>query len=103
MVSLSDSKTKKRTGNSINPRVQYVLLMFFSVAIGMAAASGAFLFRWLIENFQHLFWASGNSFLDMAANSPWWLVLFLPCIGGLIAGVIITNWALKLKDREYPK
>ncbi|MFW5497927.1 MULTISPECIES: chloride channel protein [unclassified Maridesulfovibrio] len=103
MVSLSDSKTKKRTGNSINPRVQYVLLMFFSVAIGMAAASGAFLFRWLIENFQHLFWASGNSFLDMAANSPWWLVLFLPCIGGLIAGVIITNWAPEAQGPGVPE
>ncbi|ACS79231.1 chloride channel protein [Maridesulfovibrio salexigens] len=103
MVSPSDSKTKKRTGTSFNPRVQYVLLMSFSVAIGMAAAGGAFLFRWLIENFQHFFWASGNSFLDMAANSPWWLVLFLPCIGGLIAGVIITNWAPEAQGPGVPE
>jgi|GEM_PF-4815575 CIC family chloride channel protein len=90
MVSTPETK-KERTGISINPRIQYVLLMAFSVAIGLAAAGGAFLFRWLIENFQLIFWADGRSFLDMIANSPWWLVLLLPCVGGIIAGIIITN------------
>lgn len=103
MVSQSDSETQKRTKPSFNPRVQYVLLMSFSVAIGMAAAGGAFFFRWLIEHFQHMFWAEGNSFLDMAANSPWWLVLFLPCIGGLIAGIIITNWAPEAQGPGVPE
>ncbi|WP_415714671.1 chloride channel protein [Maridesulfovibrio sp.] len=103
MVSPSKPKTKERTGASFNPRVQYVLLMSFSVAIGLSAAGGAFLFRWLIENFQELFWAQGNSFLDMAANSPWWLVLFLPCIGGILAGVIITNWAPEAQGPGVPE
>ncbi len=39
----------------------------------------------------------------MAANSPWWLVLFLPCIGGLIAGVIITNWAPEAQGPGVPE
>lgn len=82
MVSHFKTNTDKRTEHSFNPRVQYVLLMSFSVAIGMAAAGGAFLFRWMIEIFQHLFWSGGYSFLDMATNSPWWLILFLPCAGG---------------------
>ncbi len=103
MVSPVESKKTKRTEASFNPRVQYVLLMSFSVAIGMAAAGGAFLFRWLIENFQDIFWSGGHSFLDMAANSPWWLVLFLPCIGGLTAGVVITNWAPEAQGPGVPE
>ncbi|WP_320009143.1 chloride channel protein [Maridesulfovibrio sp.] len=103
MVSHSVTKTDKRTGHSFNPRVQYVLLMSFSVAIGMAAAGGAFLFRWMIENFQHLFWSGGPSFLDMAVSSPWWLTLLLPCAGGLVAGIIITRWAPEAKGPGVPE
>lgn len=103
MVSRPTDSPQKRTGHSFNPRVQYVLLMSFSVAIGMAAAGGAFLFRWMIETFQHLFWSGGYSFLDMAANSAWWLVLFLPCLGGLVAGVIITRWAPEAKGPGVPE
>ncbi|WP_319761406.1 chloride channel protein [Maridesulfovibrio sp.] len=102
MVSTPETK-KERTGISINPRIQYVLLMAFSVAIGLAAAGGAFLFRWLIENFQLIFWADGHSFLDMIANSPWWLVLLLPCVGGIIAGIIITNWAPEASGPGVPE
>ncbi|WP_245549606.1 chloride channel protein [Maridesulfovibrio hydrothermalis] len=77
--------------------------MSFSVAIGVAAALGAFFFRWLTELFQTTFWRSGHNFLDSVANSEWWLVLFLPCAGGLIAGVIITRWAPEAKGPGVPE
>lgn len=103
MVATHNKLESKRIAPSVNPRVQYVLLMFFSVAIGIAAALGAFLFRWLIELFQSSFWVEGNGFLDSVAHSPWWLVLLLPCLGGLIAGVIINNWAPEAQGPGVPE
>lgn len=103
MVGPTDIQDKKRIEPAINQRVQYVLLMCFSVAIGIAAAMGAFFFRWLIELFQSTFWVQGNSFLDQVAASPWWLVLLLPCGGGLLAGVIITKWAPEARGPGVPE
>ncbi|WP_245577068.1 chloride channel protein [Maridesulfovibrio zosterae] len=77
--------------------------MAISITIGIAAALGAFFFRWLIEFFQDAFWLSGNNFLDSVAKSPQWLVLLLPCVGGLIAGVIITRWAPEAKGPGVPE
>ncbi len=103
MVAPYKQHNRKRTESSFDPRVQYVLLMSFSVAIGIAAALGAFFFRWLIEFFQKSLWAKGNSFLDSVAHSPWWLVLLLPCAGGLIAGVVINRWAPEAKGPGVPE
>lgn len=97
------TRNQHRTEPAVNPRVQYVLLMFFSVAIGMTAAMGAFFFRWLIELFQKFFWAEGNNFLDQVAASPWWLILLLPTAGGLLSGVIISNWAPEARGPGVPE
>ena len=103
MVASRTTHENKRIEPSVNPRVQYVLLMAISIAIGIAAALGAFFFRWLIESFQNAFWLSGNNFLDSVAKSPRWLVPLLPCVGGLIAGVIITRWAPEAKGPGVPE
>ena len=103
MGALNKMKNEEHIEPAVNPRVQYVLLMFFSVAIGIAAAMGAFFFRWLIELFQTAFWVKGNSFLDQVAGSPWWLVLLLPCAGGLAAGVIINRWAPEARGPGVPE
>ncbi|MBI9110954.1 chloride channel protein [Maridesulfovibrio ferrireducens] len=94
----------KRPESRFNsPRTQYLLLMTFSVVIGLAAAMGAFFFRWLIELFQSTFWNKGHNFLESVTNSPWWLIMLLPCAGGLIAGVIITRWAPEARGPGVPE
>ncbi|WP_432735546.1 chloride channel protein [Maridesulfovibrio sp. FT414] len=98
-----DPSPQKHVEPAINPRVQYVLLMFFSVAIGVAAAMGAFFFRWMIQLFQNSFWPAGSSFLDRVSDSPWWLVLLLPCLGGLAAGVVINKWAPEARGPGVPE
>ena len=71
-------------------RVQDLSLLGFAIGIGVLAAGGALLFRTLIELFQGLFWLQGHSFMDQVANTPWWLIVSIPILGGLIAGPIIT-------------
>lgn len=69
----------------------------------MLAAFGALFFRSLIELFQGLFWASGTTFIDKIAHSPWWLRLLVPVGGGLIAGPVITFLVPEAKGPGVPE
>jgi len=57
----------------------------FSIVVGVLAGFGAVIFQFLL-----------NAVWDVSYNSfalPWYLILFIPAIGGLLAGVIIMRWA----------
>ncbi len=84
-------------------RIQELHFLAFSVSIGILAACGAVLFRFLIEFFQQLFWGTGATFLDKVATAPWWFVLLIPVTGGLIAGPIITFWVPEAKGPGVPE
>ncbi|WP_084153996.1 chloride channel protein [Maridesulfovibrio frigidus] len=99
----ADSNGKKSSPKLSSARVQYLLLMTFSIVIGLVAAMGAFLFRGMIELFQTTFWSEGHGLIESIANSPWWLVVFLPCAGGLVAGVIINHWAPEARGPGVPE
>ncbi len=56
-----------------------------SIVIGILAGLGAIIFQFLLD----VIWnASYNTF-----SIPWYIVLFIPAIGGLLAGIIIMRWA----------
>ena len=69
---------------------QDLSLLFFAVGIGFLAAVGALLFRTLIEVMQAGFWPQGSSLIDQIQAAPWWQILLVPTLGGLVAGPIIT-------------
>jgi CIC family chloride channel protein len=69
---------------------QDLSLLFFAVGIGFLAAVGALLFRTLIEIMQAGFWPDGSSLIDQVRAAPWWQILLVPTLGGLVAGPIIT-------------
>lgn len=73
-------------------RVKHIYFLIFSVAIGVLSATGALMFRSLIELFQGLFWAPGPTFLDQVLHAPDWQRLVVPAAGGLVAGIIIFRW-----------
>jgi CIC family chloride channel protein len=77
-------------------------LLGFALAIGFLAALGALVFRSLIELFQYLFWASGESFLEQVSASAWWMVLSIPAVGGLVAGPFIHRLAPEARGPGVP-
>ncbi len=80
-----------------------LLLHVGAIVIGVLAAAGAILFRTLIDLVQTLFWPSGATFFDKVSASPWWLVLLVPCVGGLIAGPLITYIVPEAKGPGVPE
>ena len=56
-----------------------------SILVGTVAGFGAVIFQYALEGIWHI---SYESFAI-----PWYLILFIPALGGLLAGVIINQWA----------
>ena len=67
---------------------------FIALAIGIAAGFAALFFRKGIEALQAwLYKTEGMQLLHVsAANLPWYLVLVIPVLGGLVTGLILHNF-----------
>jgi CIC family chloride channel protein len=78
-------------------------LLFFAVGIGFLAAVGALLFRGLIECMQFLFWPAGQGLMARISAAPWWQILLVPTLGGLIAGPIITFFVPEARGPGVPE
>lgn len=78
-------------------------LLFFAVGIGFLAAVGALLFRGLIECMQSLFWPDGPGLMAQIRAAPWWQILLVPTLGGLIAGPIITFFVPEARGPGVPE
>ncbi|MCF8031026.1 MAG: chloride channel protein [Desulfohalobiaceae bacterium] len=96
------SLTRSQIPSLNHTHLRDLSLLGFALAIGILAALGAVAFRSLIELFQYLFWASGDSFLDQVLASPWWMTLALPAAGGLVTGPIIHYLAPEARGPGVP-
>lgn len=77
--------------------------LFFSGLIGIISGLASVIFVWLLEKASHLFLnlicgvyqaAPGGEYQYAGVSNPvWWLIILVPAIGGLIAGLIIYKWS----------
>ncbi|MGB1547100.1 MAG: chloride channel protein [Alphaproteobacteria bacterium] len=71
-------------------RNDHVVLSTLAVVIGAVTAVGAIGFRELIHFFHRiLFQAGPDSLGNVAAGLPWWQVLLVPALGGLLIGLFV--------------
>ncbi len=94
---------KIKLSKSNQSKVNDLKLLGIAVLIGFLAALGALLFRSLIEIFQYAFWGNGSDFLARVQNSPWWLRVTIPVLGGLVAGPIITFFVREARGPGVPE
>ncbi|MBS3780033.1 MAG: chloride channel protein [Desulfovermiculus sp.] len=87
----------------LGPAKQDISLLFFAVGIGILAAIGALLFRTLIEVMQIAFWPEGTSLVDQIRAAPWWQILLVPTLGGLVAGPVITFFVPEARGPGVPE
>lgn len=67
-----------------------VQFWFLALAIGVLAGLATLSFRWGISSLQTLFYGTDDINLASAARDlPWYVVLSLPVVGGLVVGVIL--------------
>lgn len=71
-------------------RNDQVVLTVLAVLVGAAAAYGAIGFRYLIGTIQFLAFGSASPRLwTVVADLPWWQVLLVPSLGGLLIGLFV--------------
>jgi len=71
-------------------RNEQVILSILAVLIGVAAAYGSIAFRDLIALLQWGgFGALGGRLTTQVAHLPWWQVLLVPALGGLVVGLLV--------------
>jgi CIC family chloride channel protein len=83
-----------------NTRFYMVLL---ALGIGVAGGYGAVGFRWLIHRFQEGFWRTPHFNIAHVESMPWYWVVAIPAVGGLLVGVIIRYWAAEAKGHGVPE
>ncbi len=67
-------------------------LMLCSLIVGLLAGYGALGFRLLIAEIQNFFYGFRSELVVTETVSlPWWQILFIPVIGGLIIGVFLKH------------
>jgi CIC family chloride channel protein len=89
-----------------------------AAACGVAGAIGAVVFRILIQAFQALFFEGPRAALAalaapslrepadpaaVASAIPFWILLFLPALGGLVAGLVIRWFAPEARGHGIPE
>jgi CIC family chloride channel protein len=67
-----------------------VLLAVLAVLLGVIAGVAAIAFRLAISGFQGLAWGDSIGFLTShtAAALPWWHILLVSTLGGLVIGIV---------------
>ena len=75
------------TNDFLNQRQPLVWLL--ALIVGIVVAYAAIAFRWLIGIIQYLWLGTTTeNVASAAAAAPWWLILTIPALGGLIVGWI---------------
>jgi CIC family chloride channel protein len=66
--------------------------VLLAMHLGAIAGAAAVAFRLAIAGFQWLAWGDGSDFLaSHAAALPWWQILLVPTLGGLVIGIVTSR------------
>ncbi len=82
---------------------EHTLMIIVAIIIGLMAGFAALLIRLLIKQISAVSFPGQLSFLENVIHSPWYLILFIPAIGGLIVGPIINKFAPEAKGHGVPE
>jgi chloride channel protein, CIC family len=98
------------TGNRILKQIlkryrldEHILTLLLAAFIGFLSGYGAVLFRLLIKGTQYLFYGNAGDILTFSHSLPWYTIIGIPCLGGLIVGLIVTFFAGEAKGHGVPE
>lgn len=74
--------------------------ILLAILVGVIAGFGAVVFRWLIRNFQTLFFGGGANILSFMGQ---YYIVIVPAVGGLIVGLLVYFGAREAKGHGVPE
>ncbi|MBD3217497.1 MAG: chloride channel protein [candidate division Zixibacteria bacterium] len=80
-----------------------LIMIILAIIIGALAGLGAVGIRALIKEISHFFFSGPGTLLENMANTPWYLKLMIPALGGLIVGPIIHLFSQEAKGTGVPE
>ncbi|NIP43599.1 MAG: chloride channel protein [candidate division Zixibacteria bacterium] len=80
-----------------------LIMIILAIIIGALAGLGAVGIRALIKEISHFFFTGSGTLLENMANTPWYLKLMIPALGGLIVGPIIYLFSQEAKGTGVPE
>ncbi len=82
---------------------EHTFMIVVAIIIGILAGFSAIGIRWMIKEISLLSFPGPGTFLENVFASPWYLILVVPVIGGLIVGPIIYYLAPEAKGHGVPE
>jgi CIC family chloride channel protein len=74
-----------------------------AVIVGLAGGFGAVGFRYLINFFQTIAYGSPSELLHVVSDLPWYHILWIPAVGGLVVGPLVYFFAREAKGHGVPE
>ncbi len=82
---------------------EYVFMILVATVIGLGGGLTAVALRYLIGFFQWVSFGSWSNLLEAAHRIPWYLLIFIPAIGGLIVGPMVYRIATEARGHGVPE
>ena len=82
------------------PNVRY---LFLAILIGVLAGYGAVLFKYVLKYMQWVFYQNTEDFIHFADAVPLWMKIGVPTLGGLVVGIVVSNFASEAKGHGVPE
>ena len=82
---------------------EHTFMIIVAIIIGVIAGYAAVGIRFLIEEFSHLSYPGDGNVLENIMSNPWYVIILVPTIGGLIVGPLIYFFAPEAKGHGVPE
>lgn len=84
-------------------REHLIALLMVAILIGVATGCLAVGFRYLLLHATELFWGAPYDVIGAARAMPWYQVLAVPVLGGLLIGPVVAFWAPETRGAGVPE
>ncbi|MCB0284121.1 MAG: chloride channel protein [Calditrichae bacterium] len=92
-----------RSAFGILRRAEHIFMVMSAIVIGILGALGAILFRFMIKYAQELFFGSSDFSTANLEQIPFWLIISLPVLGGLLVGPLVHFVAWEVRGSGIPE